>query len=103
MFTNKRLFNNQFFREIENKLRLKSPFDFQNEINNRKLYDTRRSVTKSKYLKDNLRRGYNRLTSMYLFPPNLTTLTDYQTKHYLDTICNLHIKDSQDLTILYFN
>ena len=34
---------------------------------------------------------------MDLIPSNVTTLTVYQTKRYLETICNLYIKDSQEL------
>ena len=39
---------------------------------------------------------------MDLLPSNVTTLFDYQTKRYLKTICNLYIKDSQDLKKLVF-
>ena len=88
-------------------MRSKSPSDFPDEMNNRNMYETRRSVkrllpiiytrtvTKSKSLKNTLHKGYNWLTRMDLLPFNLTTLTDYQTKRYLITICNLYIKDSR--------
>ena len=86
------------FREINNQLRSKLPLDFGDEMDNRNMYETRRSVkgllpityrrtvTKSKSLKNTLRKGYNWLTSMDLLSSNLTTLTDYQTKRYLKTI-----------------
>ena len=101
------------FREIINQLRSKLPLDFRDEMDNRNMYETRRSVkgllpitysrtvTKSKLLRNTLRKGYNWLTSMDLLPSNLTTLTDYQTKRYLKTIYNLYIKDSKDLKNLF--
>ena len=92
----------EFFREIINQLRSKSPLDYRDEMDNRNMYETRRSVkgllpityrrtvTKSKSLKNTLR------------SPHHTTLIEYQTKPYLETICNLYIKDSQDLKNLFF-
>ena len=108
------MYINEVFREIINQLRSKSQLSFRDEMDNRNMYETRRSVkgllpitynrtvTKSKSLKNTLRKGYNWLTSMDLLPSNLTTLTDYQTKRYLKTLCNLYIKDSQDLKNLFF-
>ena len=109
------MFINEIFREVINQFRSKFPLDFRYEMDNRNRYETRRSVkgllpirysqtiTKSKSLKNTLRKGCNWLTSMDLLPSNLTTLTNYQTKRYLKTICNLYIKDSQDLKNLFFN
>ena len=108
------MFINEFFREINNQLRSKSALDFSDKMDNRNLYATgcfvkrllpiiySLTVLKSIYLNNTLRKGYNWLTSRYLLPSNLTTLTDYQTKRYLKTICNLYIKDSQDLKNLFF-
>ena len=106
------MFVNEVFREFINQLRSKSPLDFRDEMDNRNLYETSvrgllpitysRTVTKSESLKKTLRKGYNWLTSMDLLLSNLTTLSDYQTERYLKTICNLYIKDGQDLKNLFF-
>ena len=76
------------------------------------MYETRRSVKvllpitysrtvmKGKLLNNTPHKDYNWLTSMDLLPFNLTTLTDYQTKRYLETIY-LYTKDSWDLKNLF--
>ena len=65
------MFINEIFCEITNQLRAKSPLGFWDEKDNRNMYETRRSVkgllpitysrtvTKSKSLKNTLRKGYN--------------------------------------------
>ena len=113
MFTNRRKFWQftkcsvmKFFREIITQLRSKSPLYFRYKRDNRNMHETTRSlkgllqitysrtVTKSKSLKNALRKGYNWLTSMDLLPSNLTILTDYQTKCYLKTVSLVHQRQS---------
>ena len=85
------MFIDEIFLEIFNQLQSKSSFTFWDKMDNQNLQDTRRSVkwipitysrtvTRSKSLKTTLRKGYNWLTSLDLLPPNLTTLSEYQTK-----------------------
>ena len=109
------MFIKEIVCEVINPLRSIFPLDFRDEVDNRNMYETRgsvkgllpivysRTVTKSKSLKNTLRKGYNCLTSRDLLPSHLTTLTEYQTKRYLNTICILYIIDSHNLKNLFSN
>ena len=86
------MFVHEMFREFLNHFQLVSQLNFQIVMDNRNLYDTRRSLkrlltmtysrtaTKNESLKINLHEGYKWLIGMNLFSSNAVTLTEYQTK-----------------------